>query len=132
VEPFLVAASTNLIMAQRLCRKICAACKEELALPRGALVDLGFSAEEAKAIKSFKGKGCMACSETGYKGRIAIYEVMLINEQIKDGVLQGASVAELREFGRANGMKTLREAGLQKIREGVTTIQEIMRVTSGS
>jgi type IV pilus assembly protein PilB len=74
----------------------------------------------------------MACSETGYKGRIAIYEVMLINEQIKDGVLQGASVAELREFGRANGMKTLREAGLQKIREGVTTIQEIMRVTSGS
>ncbi len=132
VEPFLVAASTNLIMAQRLCRKICAACKEEVPLPRGALVDLGFSAEEAKAIKTFKGKGCMACSETGYKGRIAIYEVMIITEQLKDGVLQGASAAELRELGRANGMKTLREAGLQKLREGVTTIQEIMRVTSGS
>ncbi|MBI4391367.1 MAG: type IV-A pilus assembly ATPase PilB [candidate division NC10 bacterium] len=132
VEPFLVAASTNLILAQRLCRKICSACREEVQLPRGALVDIGFSAEEAKGIKTFKGKGCMACSETGYKGRIAIYEVMAINDQIKEGVLQGASAAELRELARANGMKTLREAGLQKIREGITTIQEVIRVTSGS
>jgi type IV pilus assembly protein PilB len=132
VEPFLVAASTNLILAQRLCRKICSGCREEVQLPRGALVDIGFSAEEAKGIKTFKGKGCMACSETGYKGRIAIYEVMAINEQIKEGVLQGASAAELRELARANGMKTLREAGLQKIREGITTIQEVIRVTSGS
>ncbi|MBI3002074.1 MAG: type IV-A pilus assembly ATPase PilB [candidate division NC10 bacterium] len=132
VEPFLVAASTNLILAQRLCRKICSACREEVQLPRGALVDIGFSAEEAKGIKTFKGKGCMACSETGYKGRIAIYEVMAINDQIKEGVLQGASAAELRELARANGMNTLREAGLQKIREGITTIQEVIRVTSGS
>lgn len=132
VEPFLVAASTNLILAQRLCRKICSACREEVQLPRGALVDIGFSAEEAKGIKTFKGKGCMGCSETGYKGRIAIYEVMAINEQIKEAVLQGGSAAELRELARANGMKTLREAGLQKIREGITTIQEVIRVTSGS
>jgi type IV pilus assembly protein PilB len=95
-------------------------------------VDIGFSAEEAKGIKAFKGKGCMACSETGYKGRVALYEVMVITEQIKDAVLQGGSAAELRELARANGMKTLREAGLQKIREGATTIQEVMRVTSGS
>lgn len=132
VEPFLVAASTNLILAQRLCRKICSACREEVQLPRGALVDIGFSADEAKGIKTFKGKGCMACSETGYKGRIAIYEVMAINEQIKEAILQGASAAELRELARANAMKTLREAGLQKIREGITTIQEVIRVTSGS
>lgn len=132
VEPFLVAASTNMILAQRLCRKVCPSCKEEIALPRGALVDIGFSAEEAKGIKAFKGKGCMACSETGYKGRVALYEVMVITEQVKDAVLQGGSAAELRELARANGMKTLREAGLQKIREGATTIQEVMRVTSGS
>ncbi|MCI0371858.1 MAG: type IV-A pilus assembly ATPase PilB [candidate division NC10 bacterium] len=132
VEPFLVAASTNLILAQRLCRKICGACREELPVPPGALVDVGFSAEEAKGIKTFKGKGCMSCSETGYKGRVALYEVMLITEQVKDAILQGASAAELRELARGNGMKTLREAGLQKIREGVTTIQEVMRVTSGS
>jgi type IV pilus assembly protein PilB len=74
----------------------------------------------------------MACSETGYKGRVALYEVMVITEQVKDAVLQGGSAAELRELARANGMKTLREAGLQKIREGATTIQEVMRVTSGS
>jgi len=132
VEPFLVAASTNMILAQRLCRKVCPSCKEEIALPRGALVDIGFSAEEAKGIKAFKGKGCMACSETGYKGRVALYEVMVITEQVKDAVLQGGSAAELRELARANGMKTLREAGLQKIREGATTIQEVVRVTSGS
>ncbi|MGH7409406.1 MAG: type IV-A pilus assembly ATPase PilB [Candidatus Methylomirabilales bacterium] len=132
VEPFLVAASTNLIMAQRLCRKICSACREELPVPPGALVDVGFSAEEAKGIKTFKGKGCMACSETGYKGRVALYEVMLITEQVKDAILQGGSAAELRELARGNGMRTLREAGLQKIREGITTIQEVMRVTSGS
>jgi len=132
VEPFLVAASTNLIMAQRLCRKICSGCREELPVPAGALVDVGFSAEEAKGIKTFKGKGCMSCSETGYKGRVALYEVMLITEQVKDSILQGGSAAELRELARGNGMRTLREAGLQKIREGITTIQEVMRVTSGS
>jgi len=132
VEPFLVAASTNLIMAQRLCRKICSGCREELLVPPGALVDVGFSAEEAKGIKTFKGKGCMSCSETGYKGRVALYEVMLITEQVKDSILQGGSAAELRELARGNGMRTLREAGLQKIREGITTIQEVMRVTSGS
>ncbi|MGH7361579.1 MAG: type II secretion system protein GspE, partial [Candidatus Methylomirabilales bacterium] len=124
--------STNLIMAQRLCRKICGPCREELPVPPGALVDVGFSAEEAKGIKTFKGKGCMACSETGYKGRVALYEVMLITEQVKDAILQGGSAAELRELARGNGMRTLREAGLQKIREGITTIQEVMRVTSGS
>jgi type IV pilus assembly protein PilB len=73
----------------------------------------------------------MSCSETGYKGRVALYEVMVIKENIKEAVLQGASAMELRELGRKNGMQTLREAGLQKMREGVTTVEEVLRVTTG-
>ena len=129
VEPFLVAASTNLILAQRLVRKICFACKEEVHVPAQALVGLGFGPEEVKGLKVYKGKGCMTCSDTGYKGRVALYEVMVMKESVKDAVLEGASVGELRELARKNGMKTLREAGLQKIREGVSSIEEVMRVT---
>jgi type IV pilus assembly protein PilB len=131
VEPFLVSASTNVIVAQRLARRICQSCKEILPVPGPALVNVGFSPEEAKTLKPCKGKGCMACSETGYKGRVALYEVMLIKDNIKEAILQGASAMELRELGRKNGMQTLREAGLQKIREGMTTVEEILRVTTG-
>ncbi len=130
VEPFLVAASTNMILAQRLARKICNSCKEEITVPRQALVDVGFAPDESKGLSCYQGKGCMECNDTGYRGRVALYEVMAITEDIKDAVLQGASVNEMKELGRKHGMKTLREAGLQKIREGMTTIPEIMRVTS--
>ena len=130
VEPFLVAASTNMILAQRLARKICNSCKEEITVPRQALVDVGFAPDESKGLSCYQGKGCMECNDTGYRGRVALYEVMLITEDIKDAILQGASVNEMKELGRKHGMKTLREAGLQKIREGMTTIPEIMRVTS--
>jgi type IV pilus assembly protein PilB len=131
VEPFLVSASTNVILAQRLARRICQACKEPVQLPPQALVDIGFSPDEAQALTTYKGKGCANCSETGYKGRVALYEVMVIRENIKEAILQGASSSELRELGRRNGMKTLREAGLQKIREGMTNLEEILRVTTG-
>ncbi|MBI4735756.1 MAG: type IV-A pilus assembly ATPase PilB, partial [candidate division NC10 bacterium] len=131
VEPFLVSASTNVILAQRLARRVCQQCKEPTPLPAQALVNIGFSPEEAATLIPMKGKGCMACSETGYKGRVALYEVMLMRENIKEAILQGASVIELRELGRKNGMKTLREAGLGKIRDGVTTLEEILRVTTG-
>jgi type IV pilus assembly protein PilB len=130
VEPFLVAASTNLILAQRLARKICGSCKEEIAVPRQALVDVGLAPDEAKSLVCYQGKGCMECNDTGYRGRVALYEVMAIGEDLKDAILQGASASELKELGRKGGMKTLREAGLQKIREGMTTIPEVMRVTS--
>jgi len=130
VEPFLVSASCNLILAQRLLRKICGNCKEDTKVPPNALVDLGFAPEEAKAIKNYKGKGCANCSDTGYKGRIALYEVMVIRENVKELILQGASTTELREAGRKNGMKVLRESGLQKIREGLTTLEEVLRVTT--
>jgi len=130
VEPFLVAASTNMILAQRLARKICNSCKEEITVPRQALVDVGFAPDESKGLSCYQGKGCMECNDTGYRGRVALYEVMAITEDIKDAILQGASVNEMKELGRKHGMKTLREAGLQKIREGMTTIPEIMRVSS--
>jgi type IV pilus assembly protein PilB len=130
VEPFLVAASTNIIVAQRLARKVCSSCKEEIAVPRQALVDVGFSPEESKTLVCTQGKGCMECNDTGYRGRVALYEVMGAADDIKDAILQGASASEIKELARKNGMKTLREAGLQKIREGTTTIPEIMRVTS--
>jgi type IV pilus assembly protein PilB len=130
VEPFLVSASCNIIVAQRLLRKVCQNCKEETKVPANVLVDLGFTPEEAKAIKTFKGKGCATCTDTGYKGRIALYEVMYIRDNLKELILQGASTAELREAGRKNGMKTLRESGLQKVRDGMTTIEEVMRVTT--
>ena len=132
VEPFLVSASTNVIVAQRLARRICQSCKEIVPVPPQALTNVGFSADEAKTLKAAKGKGCMTCSETGYKGRVALYEVMLIKENIKEAILQGASALELRELGRKNGMQTLREAGLQKIREGMTTVEEVLRVTTGN
>lgn len=132
VEPFLVSASTNMILAQRLCRKICNSCKEEISVPRQALVDTGFTPEDAKALVCYQGKGCMECNDTGYRGRIALYEVLAITDDIKDAILQGAAASEIKELGRKNGMRTLRESGLQKIREGMTTIPETMRVTSQS
>jgi len=132
VEPFLVAASTNVIVAQRLARRVCQQCKEPAPVPPQVLVNLGFSPEEAKTLVPMKGKGCMTCSETGYKGRVALYECLVIRENIKEAILQGASVIELREIGRKNGMKTLREAGMQKLREGMTSLEELMRVTTGN
>ncbi len=132
VEPFLVSASTNLIVAQRLVRKICRECKEEVQVPPGVLTNLGFPPEEAKSITSYHGKGCNSCSETGYRGRLALYEVMSINEEVKKMILDGASTMELREAARRNGMLTLRESGLQKLREGITTLEEVMRVTTGA
>jgi type IV pilus assembly protein PilB len=131
VEPFLVAASCNVILAQRLARRVCQGCKEPIEVPPQALLHVGFAADELKSIKTMKGKGCMTCSDTGYKGRVALYEVMLIKDTLKEGILQGASAMELRELGRKGGMQTLREAGLQKIREGMTTVEEVLRVTTG-
>ena len=131
VEPFLVSASCNVIVAQRLARRVCQGCKEIVAVPPQAMMSVGFSPEDAKTFKPSKGKGCQTCNDTGYKGRVALYEVMLIKDNIKEAILQGASSIELRELGRKNGMLTLREAGLQKIRENMTTVEEVLRVTTG-
>ncbi len=131
VEPFLVSASVILILAQRLSRKICEQCKEEEEIPEDALIDIGFSKDEVNSFKCFKGKGCQACSGTGYKGRIALYEVMPVKEELKEMILKGASASELKKAAVRLGMKTLRMSGLTKIKEGVTSVEEVLRVTFG-
>jgi len=129
IEPFLVATSVNLICAQRLIRRVCSECKEELHLPPQALVDIGFDPEEAPKVKIYKGRGCGLCNNTGYKGRVGLYEVMDIDDEIRELVLCGASSVELRRKAIEQGMITLRGSGLQKLRDGVTTIEEVVRET---
>src|SRR5688572_717402 len=129
IEPFLVATSVNLIQAQRLIRRICKDCKQEQPTPIEALVEIGFSPEEAKTVKTFKGRGCPTCNDTGYKGRIGLYEVMEITDEIRELILIGASALELRKKSIEDGMITLRESGLQKIKSGVTTVEEVVRET---
>jgi type IV pilus assembly protein PilB len=129
IEPFLVATSVNLIQAQRLIRRVCKDCKQEHQTPPEALIEVGFSAEEARTIKTYKGKGCSTCNNTGYKGRIGLYEVMEITDEVRELILIGASGLELRKKAIEDGMITLRESGLYKIREGVTTPEEVVRET---
>ena len=129
IEPFLVATSVNLIQAQRLIRRICKDCKHEHQTPVEALIEVGFKSEEAKTIKTYKGNGCATCNNTGYKGRIGLYEVMEITDEIRELILIGASALELRKKAVDDGMITLRESGLSKIRLGVTTLEEVVRET---
>ena len=129
IEPFLIASATNLILAQRLARKICKDCKEEVHVPPQGLIDIGVPADDAKSFKCYHGKGCSTCNGSGYKGRIALYEVMPLTESLKELVLNGASSAELKRGAVKEGMKTLRMSGITKIKEGVTTIEEVVRTT---
>lgn len=129
IEPFLVASSTLLIMAQRLVRKICQNCKEEEKIPSQTLTDIGFSKDEAETIRCYRGRGCEVCNNTGYKGRTAIYEVMPMRDEIKKTILEGASAIEIKRMAVKFGMKTLRMSGLTKIKEGVSSMGEVVRVT---
>jgi type IV pilus assembly protein PilB len=129
IEPFLVATSVNLIQAQRLIRRVCKDCKTEEKLPPEALMEVGFSADDAKNLKTYKGKGCSTCNNTGYKGRIGLYEVMELNDELRELILIGASSLELRKKAIEDGMITLRESGLRKIRDGLTTLEEVVRET---
>ena len=129
IEPFLVASSVNLICAQRLVRRICANCKIEEPHAPEALVQTGFTPEEAKTVIPKKGSGCEKCNNTGYKGRVGLYEVMEIAEELRELILVGASGLELRRKAVEEGMITLRRSGLHKVMEGVTTIEEVVRET---
>jgi len=129
IEPFLVATSVNLIQAQRLIRRICAECKVEHPTPPEALIEVGFTAEEAGRLKMYKGQGCKVCHNTGYKGRVGLYEVMEITDDLRELIMIGASALELRKRAVEDGMITLRQSGLYKVREGVTTIEEVVRET---
>ena len=128
VEPFLVASAVNLIVAQRLARRICTNCKEPEEVPKQALFDIGFGPDDIDFTYQ-KGKGCDDCGNTGYKGRVALYEVMIINDEIKDVVLTGGSAPEIKEEAIKGGMDTLRMSALKAIKDGVTTIEETVRCT---
>jgi type IV pilus assembly protein PilB len=126
VEPFLVASSVNLILAQRLARVICTSCREETEAAPHLLGGLGNGQEP---FTCFRGTGCPSCGGTGYRGRIALYEVMPIGDELRELVLSGASAAEIKRAAMGLGMKTLRQSGIDKARHGVTTLEEVMRVT---
>jgi type IV pilus assembly protein PilB len=129
IEPFLVATSVNLICAQRLVRKICQNCKEPLEVPDQTLLDAGFTQEETATTKIFIGKGCGTCNRTGYKGRVGLYEVMEINDELRELILVGASALELKKKAIDQGMLTLRKSGLTKVAMGFTTLEEVIRET---
>jgi type IV pilus assembly protein PilB len=130
VEPFLITSSVNLIAAQRLLRKICRECKVPAEVSPEALINIGIDpAEVASGVETYVGKGCPECNDTGYRGRVAVYEVMVMHQSIKESVLKGASTDELKREAIKLGMTTLRMSAIQKVREGITTIEEAVRVT---
>jgi type IV pilus assembly protein PilB len=129
IEPFLVATSVNVICAQRLVRRICSNCREVLDVPQQALLDAGFTPEEVKTVKVYHGKGCSTCNKGGYKGRAGLYEVMEINDDLRELILVGASALELKKKAVEQGMISLRRSGLIKVADGVTTLEEVLRET---
>ena len=129
IEPFLVASSLNLVCAQRLVRRVCKNCSAPHPAPPEALLHAGFSAEDGKTVVPNKGRGCEKCNNTGYKGRVGLYEVMEVTEELRELILVGASGLELRRKAVEEGMITLRSSGLLKVKEGVTTLEEVVRET---
>jgi len=129
IEPFLVATSVNLICAQRLVRKICPECKNEVRTPAQVLINAGYAPEEAGSVHTFKGEGCKNCNGTGYRGRIGMYEVMDVGESVQEMIMMGASTLEIRRKAIEEGMLTLRRSGLEKVKAGLTTLEEVLRET---
>ena len=129
IPPFLISSALQLILAQRLGRKVCKDCKEPYEADEESLVPYGHVPTGIGKTQFYKGKGCQVCNFTGMKGRIAIYEVMPISQELRDAILKSAPTAELREVAQAQGMKTLRQSGLQKVLDGTTTVDEVLRVT---
>ena len=129
IEPFLISSAVNLICAQRLVRRVCTSCSEEHPTPASALEEIGFSAEDAATVVPRKGAGCERCNDTGYKGRIGLYEVLKITDDLGELILLGASTLELRRKAIELGMLTLRSSGLRKIAAGQTSIEEVLKET---
>jgi type IV pilus assembly protein PilB len=128
VEPFLIAASTIGVCAQRLGRKICQNCKEPYQPPMDAMKRVGFPLEDIDEIVFYRGRGCEQCRHTGYKGRMGVYELMLMNEEIEDLIVKRAPLSEIKNAALASGMKSLKMDGFDKVKTGLTTIEEVMRV----
>ncbi len=129
IEPFLVASAVNLITAQRLARRVCSDCKVVEEIPVQALIDAGASANEAQEFVCYKGAGCPKCNGSGYKGRVGFYQVMPMLEEIRELILNGANTAEIKRESMRLGIKTMRQSGLTKLKEGVTSFEEVLRVT---
>jgi len=129
IEPFLVATSVQLIAAQRLVRRVCANCQEVVEIAPQALLNLGYKKEEIGTFKVMKGRGCEKCNNTGYKGRVGLVEVMVIDDQIRDLILSGGTAIDIKRVAAESGMISLRRSGLIKIKDGVTTIEEVVRET---
>lgn len=127
IEPFLVSSAVRLVVAQRLIRRLCAQCKKPAKIPVQTLIDVGFSPEDAKNVKIFEPDGCEKCSSTGYKGRVGLFEVMEIDDELREQVMIGASTSELRQKAKEKGMLTLRMSGVEKIKAGLTSIDEVLR-----
>jgi len=130
IEPFLVSSAVRLVVAQRLVRRLCKSCKAPANVPAQSLIDIGFAPEEAKSVKIYEAKGCEKCNNTGYKGRVGLFEVMHIDEELKEQILMGASTSELRQKAKEKGMLTLRMSGVEKVKAGDTSIEEVLRETS--
>ena len=130
IEPFLITASLNAIVAQRLARRICSKCKEPAEVSRDSLMELQVPEDMLDSIEPQRGRGCNECSDTGYKGRVALYEVLAMNDELKELVLNGASTAELKQDAIRLGMRTLRQSAILKLKEGTTTVDEVMRVSA--
>jgi type IV pilus assembly protein PilB len=129
IVPFLVSSSLLMVVAQRLCRRICVECREQIELPLSVLLDVGFKPEEAEGIKVYKGLGCTNCANTGYRGRMAIHEILYINPELQEAIVKLRPANELKEIATKHGMRTLRQSGLRKVALGMTTLDEIIRVT---
>jgi type IV pilus assembly protein PilB len=131
VEGFLLTATLEAIVAQRLARRICTQCKEEFLPSEEQLMELGLRASEVGGRTFYRGKGCERCNRSGYKGRLAVFEIMVMNDDMRELIMQQASTAVLRHEARKRGMRTLRECGMLSIYDGQTTIDEIVRETLG-
>jgi len=129
IVPFLVSSSLLMVVAQRLFRRICVECREQLDVPLSALLDVGFQPDEAESIKVYKGIGCAACANTGYRGRMAIHEILYVNPELQEAIVRQRPANELREVAVKHGMRTLRQSGLRKVAAGMTTLDEVIRVT---
>jgi type IV pilus assembly protein PilB len=129
IEPFLVASAVNLITAQRLGRRVCKECKEPEDIPKQALIDAGVSPEDVDEYVCYRGVGCDICNNTGYKGRVGIYQVMPMFEEIRELILAGANTAEIKRESMRLGVKTMRQSALLKLKEGVTSFEEVLRCT---
>jgi type IV pilus assembly protein PilB len=132
VEPFLVVSALNSVVAQRLLRTVCSSCKAPVTIPVEKLLELGMSRDEASRATAMKGRGCSKCNNSGYKGRIAVYEVLDFSTTLKEMVLRGASVIELRKQALAEGMRSLRASALGRVAEGRTTLEEALALTMES